>query len=71
METNYKDRMLYELLDLTKKMERLEQYIENTRNKAGTERELEQYKLLNNQIEVMSAYKEILQRRVLLEMGCE
>lgn len=71
METNYKDRMLYELLDLTKKMERLEQYIENTRNKVGTERELEQYKLLNNQIEVMSAYKEILQRRVLLEMGCE
>lgn len=71
METNYKVRMLYELLDLTKKIERLEQYIENTRDKSGTERELEQNKLLNNQIEVMSTYKEILQRRILLEMGCE
>lgn len=71
METNYKSRMLFELLDLTAKIERLGQYIENTKNKPGTEREIEMGKLLNQQFDIMLSYKEILQRRILLEMGCE
>lgn len=41
METNYKSRMLFELLDLTARIERFGQYIENTKNKPGTEEEIE------------------------------
>lgn len=71
MGTNYKSRMLFELLDLTEKIERLGRYIKNTKNKSGTEREIEMGKLLNQQFDIMLSYKEILQRRIQLEKGCE
>lgn len=59
----YKERLLEELMALITKIAKLENFLKNANleNKEKTE-------LMSKQLDVMMAYREILAKRVLLEM---
>lgn len=67
-ETNYKERMLDELIDLTAKTERLNMYLQSLNNKPVNDAEKEKIDLMHKQIDIMVNYNACLSRRILLEM---
>jgi len=60
----YKERLLNELLELTKKITKLDDYLNgnNTNDK-------EKQELMINQLDIMFAYRDVLEKRVILEMN--
>lgn len=59
---DYKERLVMEYEELTIRIAKLQCYLENNSTHD------EKTELMEKQIEVMFGYKEILQRRILLEM---
>lgn len=64
MGTDYKERMLNELIDLTAKIARLDSFLNSTEVMESNRKELMEY-----QLKAMYEYRECLIRRVIIEMG--
>lgn len=62
---NYKKRLLKEYSDLNDKIKKLENFLNNKR----IEKNINQEELMRKQLESMKKYLEILEERILLEMG--
>ena len=65
MGTDYKERMLLELVDLTAKIARLDSFLNNTTEVIDTNKR----ELMEHQLKSMYEYRECLIRRVCLEMS--
>ena len=65
----YKRRLLVEYRDVVVKRDRLCNYLDKQNDlKAGTEKDLKNLELMNNQVETLSQYEEILFCRLMLEL---
>ena len=67
--TEYKRRLLVEYRDVVVKRDRLCNYLDKQNDlKTGTEKDLKNLELMNNQVETLSQYEEILFCRLMLEL---
>ena len=67
--TEYRRRLLVEYRDVVVKRDRLCNYLDKQNDlKAGTEKDLKNLELMNNQVETLSQYEEILFCRLMLEL---
>lgn len=61
---DYKERLLIELIQVASRIAKLDMFLEN--NSIDNKEKLE---LMQNQLNVMMEYRNILQKRILLEMN--
>lgn len=67
--TEYRRRLLVEYRDVVVKRDRLCNYLDKQNDlKTGTEKDLKNLELMNNQVETLSQYEEILFCRLMLEL---
>ena len=66
---SYKKRLLIEFADLKAKTIRLDNYLYENNDKVKGEMEMQSFRLMELQLTKMNEYLDILEKRILLEMG--
>lgn len=67
-ETNYKERMLIELINLVESAERLRLFLQSLNDKPVDDIEKEKIDLMYKQLNAMVDYRGILSKKIILEM---